>query len=150
MAADTMDRACPAGSDRQAARQPGCPGRARQLAHLGTRSRERIPLWRTFLAEQRALLRELDKLVSAVPSVQAPVLLLADPKDALVPVDTARRLAETLRDARLQLVEGAGHHLRRRAPDVIANAIVAFVAAAEAAGSQAATRLQTANRPARR
>ncbi len=31
----------------------------------------RVPLWRTFLAEQRALLRELDKLVFAVPSVQA-------------------------------------------------------------------------------
>lgn len=44
-------------------------------------SREPGSLWRTFLAEQRALLRELDDLTSAVPSVQAPVLLLADPGD---------------------------------------------------------------------
>jgi TAP-like protein len=61
-----------------------------------------------------------------------PVLLLADPKDTLVPVDTARRLAQALPDARLQLVEGAGHHLPRRAPDVVASAIAAFVAECDA------------------
>jgi pimeloyl-ACP methyl ester carboxylesterase len=98
--------------------------------HVG---REHGALWRTFLAEQRALLRELDELVSAVPSVRAPVLLLADPKDTIVPLDTARRLAQALPDARLQLVDGPGHHLPRRAPDAVASAIVAFVAAVEAA-----------------
>src|SRR6266568_3583986 len=64
-------------------------------------SREHGPLWRTFLAEQRALLRELDELESAVPAVQAPVLLLADPQDHQVPVDTGRWLAQVLPDARL-------------------------------------------------
>ena len=87
------------------------------------------PLWRTFLAEQRALLRELGELEHAIGSVQAPVLLLADPQDALVPLDTARRLARALPDARLRLVEGAGHHLPRRAPDAVADAIVAFLKA---------------------
>jgi 3-oxoadipate enol-lactonase len=86
------------------------------------------PLWRTFLTEQRALLRELGELESVIPSVQAPVLLLADPEDTLVPVGTARRLVQTLPDARLQLVQGAGHHLPRRAPDVVADAIVTFLA----------------------
>jgi pimeloyl-ACP methyl ester carboxylesterase/uncharacterized membrane protein YbhN (UPF0104 family) len=89
---------------------------------------ERRPLWRTFLAEQRALLRELGDLEGAVASVRAPVLLLADPNDPVVPVDTAFRLARALPDARLQLVEGAGHHLPRRIPDVVANAVVAFLA----------------------
>jgi pimeloyl-ACP methyl ester carboxylesterase len=46
--------------------------------------------------------------------------------DTLVPVDTARRLARDLPDARLQLVQGAGHHLPRRAPDAVADAMVAF------------------------
>ncbi len=86
------------------------------------------PLWRTFLTEQRALLRELAELERAIPSVQAPVLVLADPQDTVVPVDTARWLARALPDARLQLVEGAGHHLPRRAPAVVADAIVAFLA----------------------
>jgi pimeloyl-ACP methyl ester carboxylesterase len=102
--------------------------------HIWARaSREHGPLWRTFLAEQRALVGELDELVSCVPSVQAPVLLLADPEDTLVPVATARRLAQALPNARLQLVSGAGHHLPRRAPDVVANAITAFMAAVESA-----------------
>ena len=97
----------------------------------GHAGREYRPLWRTFLTEQRALLRELGELESAIPSVQAPVLLLADPEDTQVPIGTARRLVQTLPDARLQLVQGAGHHLPRRAPDVVADAIVTFLATVE-------------------
>ena len=89
------------------------------------------PLWRTFLTEQRALLRELDALEHAIGSVRAPVLVLADPRDTIVPFETARRLVRVLPDARLQLVEGAGHHLPRRAPEAVADAIVAFLAAAQ-------------------
>ncbi len=91
----------------------------------------RRPLWRTFLTEQRALLRELDELERAIASVRAPVLVLADPKDTVVPFETARWLTRALPDARLQLVEGAGHHLPRRAPAVVAEAIAAFLAAAQ-------------------
>jgi len=89
------------------------------------------PLWRTFLTEQRALLRELGALEHAIASVRVPVLVLADPRDTIVPFETARRLVRALPDARLQLVEGAGHHLPRRAPEAVADAIVAFLAAAQ-------------------
>jgi 3-oxoadipate enol-lactonase len=89
------------------------------------------PLWRTFLTEQRALLRELDDLEEALPSVRVPVFVLADPRDTIVPFETARRLVRALPDARLELVGGAGHHLPRRAPDVVADAIVASLAAAQ-------------------
>jgi pimeloyl-ACP methyl ester carboxylesterase/uncharacterized membrane protein YbhN (UPF0104 family) len=88
-----------------------------------------VPLWRTFLAEQRALLRELGELETALGSVQTPVLLIADPRDRVVPVDTAFRLARALPDARLQLIPGAGHLLPRRVPGPVADAIVAFLAA---------------------
>jgi 3-oxoadipate enol-lactonase len=101
----------------------------------GHAGREHGPLWRSFLAEQRSLLSELDELESAVPSIQAPVLLLADPKDTVVPVDTARRLTRALPHARLQLIQGVGHHLPRRAPDAVADAVVAFLAAVEHSGS---------------
>ena len=97
----------------------------------GHAGRGHHPLWRTFLTEQRALLHELDELEHAIASVQAPVLVLADPKDKVVPFDTARRLARALPDARLQLVEGAGHHLPRRAPAAVADAIVACLATAQ-------------------
>ncbi len=109
----------------------------------GHAGRGHRPLWRTFLTEQRALLRELGQLEHAISSVQVPVLLLADPRDTLVPVDTARRLARTLPDARLQLVEGAGHHLPRRAPDAVADAMVAFLAATEEADNRVERRSLT-------
>ena len=116
------------------ARRRGRPlrsGRACQLASLGPCGPRTPPAWRTFLTEQRALLRELDELEHAIASVRAPVLVLADPKDTVVPFETARRLARALPDARLQLVEGAGHHLPRRAPEAVADAIVAFLATAQ-------------------
>ena len=100
-------------------------------------------LWRTFLVEQRALLRELGELERAIGSVQAPVLLLADPRDTLVPIDTARRLAHALPDARLQLVHGVGHHLPRRAPGAVADAIAAFLAATEESARRSQARWLT-------
>jgi pimeloyl-ACP methyl ester carboxylesterase len=103
-------------------------------AHAGP---EHVPLWRTFLVEQRALLRELDELESAIPLVRAPVLILADPQDRVVPLETARLLARALPDARLQLVPGAGHHLPRRAPGAVADAIVTFLASVEGSADQA-------------
>ena len=128
------------------ARRRGRPLRPDEHANWqvwGHPGRGHRPLWRTFLTEQRALLRELGELEHAIASVQAPVLLLADPRDTLVPLDTARRLARALPDARLQLIDGAGHHLPRRAPDAVADAIVAFLAAAEEQAARDETRSLT-------
>lgn len=87
------------------------------------------PLWRAFLTEQRALLGELADLEAALPSIGVPVLLLADPADQIVPIMTAQRLVGELPDARLRLVEHAGHDLPRRAPGAVAEAIAEFLAA---------------------
>jgi pimeloyl-ACP methyl ester carboxylesterase len=121
-----------------ASRQGGPPGPGEYVNWQvwSQAGRDRGPLWRTFLLEQRALLQELPELEQAVPSVQPPVLLLADPRDPLIPVDTARALAEALPDARLQLIEGAGHHLPRRVPEAVADAIVTFIAAVEERGAR--------------
>ena len=128
------------------ARRRGRPLRPDEHANWqvwGHPGRGHRPLWRTFLTEQRALLRELGELEHAIASIQAPVLLLADPRDTLVPLDTTRRLARALPDARLQLIDGAGHHLPRRAPDAVADAIVAFLAAAEEQAARDETRSLT-------
>jgi pimeloyl-ACP methyl ester carboxylesterase len=61
------------------------------------------------------------------------VLLLADPADQIVPIMTAQRLASELPHARLRLISDAGHHLPRRAPDAVAEAIAGFVAALDEA-----------------
>ena len=110
--------------------RPLCPDEHVNWQVWGHAAHGYRPLWRTFLTEQRALLRELGELEHALASVQAPVLVLADPKDSVVPFRTAGRLSRALPDAHLVLVEGAGHHLPRRAHAVVADAIVTFLSAA--------------------
>ena len=87
------------------------------------------PLWRSFLTEQRALVDELGGLTASLVGVAQPVLLIADPHDTLIPVSTTHQLAAALPDARVQLLNGIGHHLPRRAAPQIAAAIVAFLTA---------------------
>jgi hypothetical protein len=68
-----------------------------------------------------------------------PVLLLADPADQIVPIMTAQRLVSELPYARLRLISDAGHHLPRRAPGAVAEAVAEFIATlAEAAPARAA------------
>jgi uncharacterized protein (TIRG00374 family) len=109
--------------------RPLYPGESASLQVWGQPAKSGWPLWRTFLIEQRALLRELAELAAAAGSIQVPVLLVADPDDRVVPVKTSHRLAGLLPTSRLLLVTGVGHHLPRRAPHVVADAIAAFLAA---------------------
>ncbi len=98
----------------------------------GHEDNARGTLWRTFLIEQRALLRDITELEGVLPSIAVPVLVIADPRDAIVGAETAYRLAKALPDGRLRLISGAGHHLPRRAPSAVANAIGAFLTALDA------------------
>jgi pimeloyl-ACP methyl ester carboxylesterase len=86
-------------------------------------------MWRTFLTEQRALVGELAGLTTALAGIRQPVLLLADPRDTLIPVRTTHQLAAALPDARVQLLSQIGHHLPRRGAPEIAAALVQFLAA---------------------
>jgi putative heme transporter len=105
------------------------PGEHINLQIWGQKDGSAEPVWRAFLTEQRALLRELAALEAALPSIRVPVLLLADPADQIVPIMTSNRLVKGLPNARLRLVAHAGHHIPRRAPDATVEAITAFLAA---------------------
>jgi putative heme transporter len=108
--------------------RPLHPGEHVSLQVWGQRDGGAEPRWRAFLTEQRALLSELAELEAALPTIAVPVLLLADPADPIVPIMTAQRLASELPDARLRLVEHASHHLPRRAPGAVVEAIAGFLA----------------------
>ncbi len=110
-------------------RRPLAPGEHLSLQVWGEKHAGAVPRWRSFLTEQRALLSELAELEGALPSIGVPVLLLADPADQIVPIMTAQRMAGELPRARLRLISDAGHHLPRRAPGAVAEAIAGFVAA---------------------
>jgi pimeloyl-ACP methyl ester carboxylesterase/uncharacterized membrane protein YbhN (UPF0104 family) len=109
--------------------RPLDPGEHLSLQVWGEKHSGPEPRWRAFLTEQRALLSELAELEAELPSIGVPVLLLADPADQIVPIMTAQRLVSELPHARLRLISDAGHHLPRRAPGAVAEAIAAFVAA---------------------
>ncbi len=85
------------------------------------------PLWRTFLAEQKALVREAPSYAGLAASISVPALVVTDPRDQMVPFKTALALSEVLPDARMHLIERAGHHLPLRAPEAVARQIVAFL-----------------------
>jgi putative heme transporter len=109
--------------------RPLPPGEQLGLQLWGQKNAPAEPLWRAFLTEQRALLNEVAELEALLPSIAVPVLLLADPADQIVPIMTANRLVSELPDARLRLISNAGHHLPRRAPGAVAEAITQFLAA---------------------
>jgi len=89
-------------------------------------------LWRSFLAEQRALVREADGLGEVAAGIGVPVLLMADPRDPMVPFRTALALERLLPDARLQVIRGAGHHLPLRAAEQVSMQIATFISTLDA------------------
>jgi pimeloyl-ACP methyl ester carboxylesterase len=108
-------------------RRPLDTGEFVNLQMWGNSRRHHGPLWRSFLIEQRALVRELDGLTASLSQVTQPVLLISDPRDMIVPVRSTYRLAAVLPDARVELLRGPGHHLPRRAAPQIAASIAAFL-----------------------
>jgi pimeloyl-ACP methyl ester carboxylesterase len=96
---------------------------------------ENGPLWRTFLAEQKALVRQAQEFERLAASIRAPTLVVTDPRDRLVPFKTAEALIRVLPDARLHLIERAGHHLPLRVPEEVANQIAMFLEAADFVGT---------------
>lgn len=84
-------------------------------------------MWRTFLTEQRGLVRGLDHLNTLLPDITVPTVVIADPADKMIPLDTAYSLRDQVPAARLVLVGEGGHHLPRRIPTIIAAEIVRLV-----------------------
>jgi pimeloyl-ACP methyl ester carboxylesterase len=99
-------------------------GRARDavtaLAHL-TRGGSRV--WRSFVAEQRALIAEIDGLGAGLGTIRAPTVVLHGAADRLVPATVAETVAAAVPGATLRLLNGAGHLLPRDHPAAVAQAV---------------------------
>ena len=59
--------------------------------------------------------------------LEMPVLAIAGDRDTVVPVASARRIAKTVRDGRLEVLHGAGHLCVLRRPEAAARLIRAFL-----------------------
>lgn len=95
----------------------------RYLAEMG-RNLLRPAAWRAFAADQRALVRELPELQARLARIEAPTTIVAGSADRVVPLASARSLAQAIPRAELVVLEGAGHLLVQRDPDRLAQIIV--------------------------
>jgi pimeloyl-ACP methyl ester carboxylesterase len=79
--------------------------------------------WRSFVAEQRVLVRELPELERRLADIVAPTTIVCGTDDRVVTAAAARALQRQIRGAQLVMLPGAGHLLPQGHPDELAEVI---------------------------
>jgi pimeloyl-ACP methyl ester carboxylesterase len=79
--------------------------------------------WRSFVAEQRALVREIGDVEAALPRVGVPTVVIAGSWDVVVPASVATSIAAAVAGSELVVVARTGHFVPRDAPRVVADAV---------------------------
>jgi pimeloyl-ACP methyl ester carboxylesterase len=95
----------------------------RYLATMG-RTLRRPSAWRAFAADQRAIVRELPALERRLGAITAPTTIVAGGRDRIVPLASARALADAIPGAELVVLAGENHLLVQRDPERLADIIV--------------------------
>ncbi|MFQ5855543.1 MAG: alpha/beta fold hydrolase [Anaerolineae bacterium] len=92
-----------------------------------------------YLRAARALdNRDLLDIADEIEAIDKPVLILWGDSDIFQKVEYGRRLADALADARLVVIDGAGHFLPEDQPEVLAQHIRKFLVTLEARGQVSA------------
>jgi pimeloyl-ACP methyl ester carboxylesterase len=86
--------------------------------------------WRSYAIEQRAFIRDLPALDSALGAITAPTTILVGDRDRIVSPAASRRLADQVPGSSLVVRAGAGHLLPQREPAFVAREILAALALA--------------------
>jgi pimeloyl-ACP methyl ester carboxylesterase len=84
------------------------------------------PIWRSFLLEQRALLRELGQVSAALPQIATPAAVISGNQDSMIPAATPAALLAAIRNCAGFELDG-GHDLHLREPAAVAEVIAGFV-----------------------
>ena len=113
---------------------------------VGPRLRRRFGMWlnliarvvlqqppEPFVAQVHAILDAPDSLRLELSAIRVPVLVITGSQDALTPVGDAEELAELIPHARLEVISGAAHGLMAEAPNGFNEAVLRFLADADAA-----------------
>jgi pimeloyl-ACP methyl ester carboxylesterase len=77
-------------------------------------------MWRSFVAEQRVLVREIGAVESALGSVRAPTVVISGAWDLVVPPSVSAGIAAAIPGSELVSVARTGHFVPRDAPEVVA------------------------------
>jgi pimeloyl-ACP methyl ester carboxylesterase len=80
-------------------------------------------IWRSFVVEQRALIREIGDVEAALPLVGVPTVVMAGTWDVVVPPAVATSVAATVPGAELVVLARTGHFVPRDAPLVVADGV---------------------------
>ena len=80
-------------------------------------------VWRSFVAEQRTLLREIGAVESALGSVRAPTVVICGAWDVVVSPSVSASIAASISGSELVSVARTGHFVPRDAPEVVASAV---------------------------
>ena len=80
-------------------------------------------VWRSFVFEQRALLREIGEVEASLLAIAAPTVVIAGAWDVVVAPSVAASIAESVIGAELIMVDHVGHFVPRDAPDIVARAV---------------------------
>lgn len=80
-------------------------------------------VWRSFVTEQRALIRELPGLRDGLSRIAAPTTVVVGGADRIVPPATGEALAASIGGARLVRLDGARHFLAQEHPVEVAEEI---------------------------
>jgi pimeloyl-ACP methyl ester carboxylesterase len=80
-------------------------------------------IWRSFVFEQRALMREIGDVEAALSEVRVPTVVISGTWDVVVPPSVATSVAATITGAELVTVARTGHFVPRDAPKVVADAV---------------------------
>jgi len=80
-------------------------------------------VWRSFVAEQRSLVREIGVVESALSSVRVPTVVISGTWDLVVPPSVSACIAASIPGSELVSVARTGHFVPRDAPEVVASAV---------------------------
>lgn len=83
------------------------------------------PVWRSFLAEQRALIRQLPVIERALERIGQPTAIISGHRDPLIPAATPTELERRIAGATGHRIAG-GHDLQVRQPEAVAELVAAF------------------------
>jgi pimeloyl-ACP methyl ester carboxylesterase len=99
-------------------------GRPRDaVVAVGRLTRSPARVWRSFVAEQRALLDELGPLNGRIAAVSAPTVILHGESDHIVAPGVSDRLHRAIAGSSRQVLSGCGHLLPRDRPEAVAAAV---------------------------
>lgn len=83
------------------------------------------PVWRSFLIEQRALIRELPGIERSLDRIGQPTAIISGHRDPLIPVATPAALQRRIARATSHQIPG-GHDLQVRQPEAVAELVAGF------------------------